>query len=326
MKGLRFVLVVCCAALVSPAFARQPDGVIRGGDPPAMAQGKPRLGVKLISSPDDNAPGAMILEVMSGFAAEVSGLQNGDRVTRIGDDAIVDTDAFRDAISKMNDGDTRTFVVYRDDRQVEIPVKLTAPRPDAPGQRPPTHPALRDELLRLRETDQAGRRQLMEGTVPEDQRQKVMEEMHETDAKNRARLKEIIAQHGFPTVSMVGEDAAGAAFLLLQHADAEPELQQKMLPVLEALAGKGEASKGNVAYLADRVRNAQNQPQLYATQYTGQPQPDGTIEFRPPVVEDPANLDKRRRAMGLEPWAMYERRMAELQGREPFEKVRGPGE
>jgi hypothetical protein len=326
MKGLRFVLVACCAALVAPTIARQPDGVIRGGDPPAIAQGKPRLGVKLISSPDDNAPGAIILEVISGFAAEASGLQNGDRVTRIGDDAVVDTDAFRDAISKMNDGDTRVFVVYRDEAPIEIPVKLTAPRPDAPGQRPPTNPALRDELLRLRETDQAGRRVLMDGSAPEAKRQKIMEEMRETDARNRARLKEIIAQHGFPTVSMVGEDAAGAAFLILQHADAEPEFQQRMLPVVEQLATKGEASKTSVAYLTDRVRNAQNQPQWYATQYTGVPQPDGTIRFNPPVVEDPANLDKRRRAMGLEPWSMYEARMAEMQGREPFERVRGPGE
>jgi hypothetical protein len=38
-------------------------------------------------------------------------------------------------------------------------------------------------------------------------------------ARNLARLKEIVEQHGWPTISLVGVDGAAAAFLLAQHAD-----------------------------------------------------------------------------------------------------------
>jgi membrane-associated protease RseP (regulator of RpoE activity) len=317
------VVTAVLAALVGAPALAQP-GPIAAGDQPTAPQGKPRLGVKL--APGDE-PGALIVDIMPGFAAETAGLQPGDRVVRIGDDEIADLDAFRAAISKMADGDVRTFTVVRDAAERPIEVKLTPPRSDAPGINPPTHPQLRDELLAMREEDQAGRRRMMEepNLTPEE-RNEVGEQIREADEQNRARLKEIIAQHGFPTVSMVGDEAAGAAFLIVQHADAEPQFQEQMLPVLEELAKKGEASKSSVAYLTDRVRRAQDKPQVYATQYVGVPQPDGTVKYDRPIVEDPENLDTRRRAMGLEPWANYERRMAEMQGREPFERVRGPGE
>jgi hypothetical protein len=89
---------------------------------------------------------------------------------------------------------------------------------------------------------------------------------------------------------------------------------------------KGEASKSSVAYLTDRILRAEGKPQLYATQYYQEAGPDGQPRYVAPVVEDPENLDKRRRAMGLPPWRDYEAQMAEMQQREPLEKVRAPGE
>ena len=41
-----------------------------------------------------------------------------------------------------------------------------------------------------------------------------------------------------------------------------------------------------------------------------------------PVVEDPARLDERRRAMGLRPWAEYEAEMARLHERPPAAQPR----
>ena len=47
---------------------------------------------------------------------------------------------------------------------------------------------------------------------------------------------------------------------------------------------------------------------------------DGKIVYLLPIVEDVEGLDARRQAMGLGPWVEYERRMAQLQEREPGER------
>jgi hypothetical protein len=280
--------------------------------------------VKLEPAADD--AGIVITEVMYGYAAETAGLRAGDVVVRVGDEEITGIEAFRKAVSSMADGATVPFVVERDGQEQTIQVKMQPPRADAPGAKPPTRPELREELLKLREKDQGPRHRLSEELLGDDEQQKLMEEMTANDAANRDRLKQIIAEHGFPTVSMVGQDGADTAFLIVQHADKDPEWQASMLPVLEELSKKGEASKASVAYLTDRVLRAQGKPQLYGTQYYQDEGPNGAPAYVPPVVEDPKNLDKRRMSMGLGKWANYEAQMAKMQNREPFPAPRGPGE
>jgi hypothetical protein len=71
---------------------------------------------------------------------------------------------------------------------------------------------------------------------------------------------------------------------------------------------------------------ARGRPQKYGTQYdvvtdeTGAAVADeaGRLQYLAPLVVDPEKLDDRREEVGLGPWAEYERRMAEVQGREPF--------
>ena len=306
------LVLVFALALVGSAYAQ-----------PAM-QGKPRLGVKLEPAPDDE--GIIVTEVMYGYAAETAGLRGGDVIVRVGEDEITGVEAFKKAVGSMGDGATVPFVVMRDGQEQMIQVKMQPPREGAPGSKPPTKPELREELMKLREKDQAARQRLTEELLGDDEQQKLIEEMAANDAANRERLKQIIAEHGFPTVSMVGQDGADTAFLIVQHADKDPEWQASMLPVLEELSKKGEASKGSVAYLTDRVLRAKGKPQLYGTQYYQEEGPGGTPEHVPPVVEDPKNLDKRRMSMGLGKWSSYEAQMAKMQDREPFATPRGPGE
>jgi len=268
----------------------------------------------------------LIAEVMVGYAAESSGLLPGDRVTKVGDAEIADLDDFRAALAKLTDGQSTAFVVDRAGASQTVRVIMSPPRADAPGVNPPTLPQVRTELLLMMEKDQAPRRIIMQQNPPREQLDKIGEELSVIDAANRTRLKEIIAKHGFPTMTMVGDDGAEAAFLFVQHGDRDPQWQQQMLPVLTDLASKGEASKSSVAYLTDRVLRAQNKPQIYGTQFYQEPGPDGTPVYVAPVVEDPANLDQRRIAMGLGAWAQYEAQMAKMQGREPFPSPRAPGE
>ena len=158
------------------------------------------------------------------------------------------------------------------------------------------------ELHRRAEEDQAVRRLAAE---THDGR-----EMRRIDAANTAWLQQVIAEHGWPGVTLVGEQGADEAWLLAQHADLDPAFQRQALELLKAAAAEGDALPCHLAYLTDRVLVAAGEPQIYGTQYTHEP--DGS-NLRPQPVADPDRLDERRAAMGLETAEEYDRRMRGLQ-------------
>ena len=90
--------------------------------------------------------------------------------------------------------------------------------------------------------------------------------MHKFDGENTQWLKQIVEQRGWPTKSMVGSDGANAAWLLVQHADADIKFQRKCLDLMAALP-KNEVSQTDFAYLTDRVLLAEGKNQLYGTQF-----------------------------------------------------------
>lgn len=62
------------------------------------------------------------------------------------------------------------------------------------------------------------------GMVVTDQAMRKSKEWNEDiDKQNTARMKEIIRQHGWPGRTLVGEEAAQGAWLLVQHADHDVE-------------------------------------------------------------------------------------------------------
>ncbi|UXB25617.1 hypothetical protein K7567_07625 [Stenotrophomonas maltophilia] len=82
------------------------------------------------------------------------------------------------------------------------------------------------------------------------------------DAVHTARLKAIVAAHGWPTVAQVGQDGADAAWLLAQHADKDPAFQRSVAEAMETLVATGQVKASNYAYLWDRTHD----PQRYGTQ------------------------------------------------------------
>jgi hypothetical protein len=160
-------------------------------------------------------------------------------------------------------------------------------------------PALAKELARRRAIDQQAR----SGTTDQIDVHKLLE----VDADNTAWMKTVIEKHGWPGKSLVGDAGAEAAWLLVQHADADPMFQERCLELLVAAQSAGEASGVHVAYLTDRVRVAAGKPQLYGTQFY---LVAGKNEPRP--IEDEANLDKRRAEMGLGPFESYRKQMQSL--------------
>jgi hypothetical protein len=148
---------------------------------------------------------------------------------------------------------------------------------------------LHDELVQMLETEQAER---MEGDFG-------------GDAARTERLKEIVAEHGWPTISLVGEDGEDAAWAVAQHSDQDPGFQAEALGLIREAVERGDASPGNLAYLTDRVAAGRDEPQTYGTQIGCTD--DGPA---PAPIEDEEGVDARRAEVGLAPLAEY---LAELE-------------
>ncbi len=152
---------------------------------------------------------------------------------------------------------------------------------------------LRAELLARCEDDQRIRK-VAERSAPGPRipSPDLLAELRRIDESNTLWLAELTERVGWPGRTLVGEDGADAAWCLAQHADWHPEHQRKFLELLRAVVAAGEASAGNHAYLEDRVRVHDGQPQRYGTQFIQDAQ-----GLRPQPIEDPENLDQRRAAV-----------------------------
>ncbi|MDP3888419.1 MAG: hypothetical protein Q8Q24_00090, partial [bacterium] len=126
----------------------------------------------------------------------------------------------------------------------------------------------------------------------------------EVDKSNAKRLREIVEEIGWPTIPKVGEEASYAAWLLIQHADFDPDFQDKCLSLMKA-AKKGEVLPANIAYLTDRVAVAKGEDQIFGTQF--QNNKDGKNVPKP--IQDIKHLEARRNEMGLEPFDTYQQKM-----------------
>ncbi|MEF2278812.1 DUF6624 domain-containing protein [Deinococcus sp. YIM 134068] len=118
------------------------------------------------------------------------------------------------------------------------------------------------------------------------------------DSASTVFLREVVAAHGWPTRSLVGEQGATAAWLLARHS---PDLsgQREVLALLCALP-PGEVSPAHTTFLHDRICIREGRGQRYGTQV----QPDGT-----PFPLEPGDVDERRAAVGLEPLSLYLRHL-----------------
>lgn len=117
----------------------------------------------------------------------------------------------------------------------------------------------------------------------------------ELDIKNTEKMKAIVSEIGWPTVSKVGKERSSDAWLLVQHADHDVDFQLHCLQLMKE-AEAGEVDITEIAYLEDRVRVNQGRGQLYGTQFT---QKNG--EHIPEPIEDEESVDERRSSVGMGP-------------------------
>jgi hypothetical protein len=153
---------------------------------------------------------------------------------------------------------------------------------------------LSSELLKRAGMDQAARNALI--AHPDDQA--ANESVLRVDADNTVFMRGVLSRCGWPKKSVVGADAAKAAWLLTQHADMDPEYQVLASRQLKYAVLAKEAEPWDLAVLVDRNRRLNDQPQVYGMQNFLDA--DGTIEFYDIVT--PSKLDSRRKEIGLPPF------------------------
>jgi Family of unknown function (DUF6624) len=165
--------------------------------------------------------------------------------------------------------------------------------------------ALRLELLTMAAEDLRVREELAsDGSLFEGYHPR-MREVHE---RNAERLSSILREHGWPGRSLVGRKATQAAWLVLQHAISNPSLQRHVLVLLKDAAAADEIPFVQVAMLEDRIRSNEGRNQVYGTQFDW----DEHGQLNPLPIEDEANVDVRRREIGLGPLAQDIQRKREL--------------
>lgn len=181
---------------------------------------------------------------------------------------------------------------------------------------------LRQELLAMRAEDSRVRTALAATGELFDGYNRAMEAVH---LKNAARLEELLRETNLEWFgkSIVGEMAAEAAWIIVQHAISRPRLQRRMLPILQRQAEKGEIPRAQAAFLEDRILFFEGKPQIYGSQFDW----NERAEMSANEIFEPAKIDQRRAAVGLSvPYSDYikDHNEAVRRGNEPqpqnFEK------
>jgi hypothetical protein len=153
---------------------------------------------------------------------------------------------------------------------------------------------LSQELIKMAEEDNRLRSQLAGDGSLVNRYHPQMKAVHDKNAK---RLSEIVAKSGWPGKSMVGEEAAHAAWLILQHAISHPGLQRKCFPLLVQQVDEGEMQPVELAMLEDRIRCFEGRPQRFGTQFDW----DENNQMSPLPMDDEQLVEERRKKIGLRP-------------------------
>ncbi|MEV4502579.1 DUF6624 domain-containing protein [Streptomyces klenkii] len=186
--------------------------------------------------------------------------------------------------------------------------ELVPPTAAAQRPRPARDEALRKELLRRRDVDQDFRNALGE-TVTDD----VAARWAAMDNDNTHWLKDVIDRVGWPGRALCGDDGADAAWLLAQHADRQPHLQEQWVNLLAEAVTGDDAAPWQLAFLEDRIAVRTEGSQWFGTQFRRPPGGD----WEPFPIREPGDVDQRRAGVGLNPVAERAKEIAEANPRKP---------
>lgn len=164
-------------------------------------------------------------------------------------------------------------------------------------------PKLSKTLDSLVVVDQRPMQEMMRGSLSDSTIKRLVAEQHSNFARHQPVLEAIVVKHGYPSFKQVGEASSNNFWLLVQHADAYPAFQRQVLQLMLPQVQSHNANPRNYAYLFDRIAENAGQLQEYGTQVTYKGPGIGKAE--PRSLRDPANVNKRRAAIGMETLEQY---------------------
>jgi hypothetical protein len=137
--------------------------------------------------------------------------------------------------------------------------------------------------------------------------------------RHGSRLKEIVAEFGWPGVSLVGEDGTRAASYILDHIGDDLPFMERCLDLMEAVLYDSEVDPPSYATLLDSVLVARGQMQIFGTQHA---RDEATGERRLHPTADIAGVDDRRLAFSLPTLAQDEAQWRRLKKVRDLQKQR----
>lgn len=119
------------------------------------------------------------------------------------------------------------------------------------------------------------------------------DEMRSIHEENARFLEEVLETISLDDLMSSPKDIADGVFLIIQHAISMPSFMKKMHRLLKQVSRPDPVY---IAYLEDRIRSFERQPQLYGTQYDYNEQGRMTMYW---CDGDIATINQRRKSIGL---------------------------
>lgn len=130
----------------------------------------------------------------------------------------------------------------------------------------------------------------------------INKKLSETDSLNLVLAKGIILKYGYPGYSLVGSEGSNKFWSIIQHCDDDLAFQKKVLLLMDKEVKRKNASASNNAMLRDRILVSEGRKQIYGTQVRYNPE---LKKSQPFPIEDPKNVDARRKKVGLSTLSEY---------------------
>lgn len=168
------------------------------------------------------------------------------------------------------------------------------------------YPTLYRELVAMEEADQEARINTInvrksKGIDSDEFKQQYLQ-LKAITRKHQVRMKAIIKNYGWPTISKVGLEGASAAWILVQHADDAPLFQQQCVKLLAKAWKNNEVNGSHYAYLLDKVNIAFGKKQVFGTQTHVNPL-TGKSLYAP--IQAESNIQNKRNEVGLR-WSIVD--------------------
>lgn len=158
--------------------------------------------------------------------------------------------------------------------------------------------SLRVVLEEVYDEDQGVREEIMQSIQEgESMDPSLVARMNHTDSINQIRVNHLLERYGWLPQSQIGEKAASALFLVIQHADVET--MRSYLPDLKEMVELDEADATSAALMEDRILMYDGKKQIYGTQASGRQKEDGTTEYFVWPIENPEKVNQLRAEVGF---------------------------